>query len=254
MKHLRIAIIAHLAIASLSAFAGESDVVNEFEALPDAKKEALISGVSMLLENPEAGHDARHNAWVAEMLEAGWVYGKKKDDEAKTHPRIVDFEKLNKLEREKEILLHAIVRAMANDPVADSAQSTPNTALAVPAGSVPIKYVGMKDEHTDTKYGTKLVWSPGQVHYVPAASAAKMLKHTDTYAQDGDAVSGVSEIGNQSAAKNEKTKIPLPHLEGMDKNELISFAQQHYGEILEPDMAVEDMRGRILGVIHSRGR
>jgi hypothetical protein len=30
------------------------------------------------LDNPDAGHDAQHNAWMADKIADGWVYVKKR--------------------------------------------------------------------------------------------------------------------------------------------------------------------------------
>ena len=252
MKSIYIASVAHIALAALSEFAGEQDVVHEFDKLPDAQKEGLIAGVNMLIEDPNAGADARHNAWMEKMLAEGWKFSKKRDDAAKTHPRLVPFDSLPKKEIAKETLLHAIVRNMASgeQPSVAATKTAPATA-----GTVPVKYIGKKDEHKDNLYGTGLEWNPGQVHHVPAAAAAKMLAHTDTYAQDGAAVAGVAE--SKAPAKDaaaQKLPVPLPNLDGMTTQELVNFAQQHYGEKLPDDMSEENMRAKVLGFIQARGR
>jgi hypothetical protein len=33
--------------------------------------------VEFKLDNPDADHDAQHNAWMADKIADGWVYGKK---------------------------------------------------------------------------------------------------------------------------------------------------------------------------------
>jgi hypothetical protein len=35
-------------------------------------------GVEFKLDNPDAGHDAQHNAWMADKIADGWVYAKKR--------------------------------------------------------------------------------------------------------------------------------------------------------------------------------
>jgi len=45
--------------------------------------------------------EALHDAWVAAYKEMGWRYGPKRDVKAKTHPDMVAFSKLGRLEQEK---------------------------------------------------------------------------------------------------------------------------------------------------------
>ncbi len=76
------------------------------------QRDSAISGVKFRLENPEAKQDAQHNAWMKEKVDQGWVYGEKKDAEAKTHPCIVEFEKLPEFQQKKDALFCAIVDAL----------------------------------------------------------------------------------------------------------------------------------------------
>ena len=73
------------------------------------QRDSAIKGVKFRLDNPEAGHDAQHNAWMEEKINEGWVYGKKKDPEAKTHPCLVPFEELPLLQQAKDALFCAVV-------------------------------------------------------------------------------------------------------------------------------------------------
>jgi hypothetical protein len=50
------------------------------------------------LTSPKALHDA----WVVAYEKMGWKYGRKRDVAAKTHPDMVPFGKLGRLEREKD--------------------------------------------------------------------------------------------------------------------------------------------------------
>lgn len=78
----------------------------------DWQKESSIKGVEFRINNPDAGHDAQHNSWIQEKIEAGWVYGEIKDAEKKTHPCIVPFEKLPEFQKKKDVLFCAIVDAL----------------------------------------------------------------------------------------------------------------------------------------------
>lgn len=76
------------------------------------QRESAIKGVLFKLDNPDAGHDAQHNAWMQDKITDGWVYGEVKDAEAKTHPCIVPFEQLPLFQQKKDALFCAIVDAL----------------------------------------------------------------------------------------------------------------------------------------------
>ena len=58
-------------------------------------------GVSL---DPEALHDD----WVEAYAKIGWVYGAVRDTVAKTHPDMVPYGELNKLERDKDDVFAAL--------------------------------------------------------------------------------------------------------------------------------------------------
>ncbi len=83
-----------------------------WEEAEDWQKLSAINGVEFKLNNPDAGHDAQHNAWMKEKTDAGWKYGEVKDAEAKTHPCIVPFAELPLFQQQKDALFCAIVDAL----------------------------------------------------------------------------------------------------------------------------------------------
>ena len=76
------------------------------------QRDSAIQGVKFRLENPEAGPDAQHNAWSADKVADGWVYGEVKDAEKKTHPCLVPFDQLPEFQQKKDRLFSAIVDAL----------------------------------------------------------------------------------------------------------------------------------------------
>jgi hypothetical protein len=76
------------------------------------QRDSAIAGVEFRLNNPDAGHDAQHNAWMADKIKDGWVYGPVKDAEKKTHPCIVPFDQLPEFQKKKDALFCAIVDAL----------------------------------------------------------------------------------------------------------------------------------------------
>ena len=49
--------------------------------------------------------DAEHKRWMAYMRTEGYVYGKVKDDVAKTHPSLVPTKELSEAEFEKDFIV-----------------------------------------------------------------------------------------------------------------------------------------------------
>lgn len=76
------------------------------------QRDSAIMGVEFRLANPDAKHDAQHNAWMDDKTKDGWVYGPVKDAEKKTHPCIVPFEELPVFQQKKDALFCAIVDSL----------------------------------------------------------------------------------------------------------------------------------------------
>jgi hypothetical protein len=76
------------------------------------QRDSAIKGVEFRLNNPDAKHDAQHNAWMEEKINNGWVHGIIKDAEKKTHPCLVPFELLPLFQQKKDALFCAIVDAL----------------------------------------------------------------------------------------------------------------------------------------------
>lgn len=76
------------------------------------QKESAIKGVEFRLANPDAGESAQHDAWGADKVKDGWVYGPDKDQEKKTHPCLVPFDELPEFQQKKDKLFCAIVDAL----------------------------------------------------------------------------------------------------------------------------------------------
>lgn len=85
-----------------------------WEEAPEWQKTSAINGVKFHLENLDAGPEASHNSWLKEKEESGWVFGKEKDVEAKTHPCIVPFEALPLQQKAKDYLFRQVVHSLKN--------------------------------------------------------------------------------------------------------------------------------------------
>lgn len=78
-------------------------------------RESAISGVQAVLEHPEITPEMLHKKWCDFKLGAGWVYGAKKDERAKTHPCLVPYNELPDMQRVKDKLFRAVVLALATE-------------------------------------------------------------------------------------------------------------------------------------------
>lgn len=80
---------------------------------PVWQSESAIRGVEFCLANPDAPPSANHESWLSTKEKDGWVYGKSKDSEKKTHPCMVPYEQLPKSQQAKDALFKAIVASLA---------------------------------------------------------------------------------------------------------------------------------------------
>ena len=79
---------------------------------PDWHRDSVINGVKFAIMNSDAPASAQHDAWMAEKIADGWVYGETKDANTKTHPCLVPFDQLPKYQQQKDRLFRAIVKAL----------------------------------------------------------------------------------------------------------------------------------------------
>lgn len=79
----------------------------------DWQRQSAIKGVEFAIANPDALDSAQHDAWTADKVKDGWIYGDVKDAEKKTHPCLVPFDQLPPHQQAKDRLFRAIVKALA---------------------------------------------------------------------------------------------------------------------------------------------
>lgn len=104
--------ICHEANRAICAAAGDDSQVS-WEDAPEWQRESARRGVIFAQHNPEASAATQHEAWMADKLQDGWVYGPEKDPEKKTHPCLVPYDELPFEQRVKDHVFRAIVRASA---------------------------------------------------------------------------------------------------------------------------------------------
>lgn len=83
-----------------------------WEDAPQWQRDSAINGVRFHVDNPQAGPDHSHNAWLEEKRAAGWKYGPVKDAERKEHPCFVPYDELPVEQKAKDYLFRAVVHAL----------------------------------------------------------------------------------------------------------------------------------------------
>lgn len=79
---------------------------------PDWQKQSAKEGVRVALGG--ASPQELHESWAADKIKNGWVYGPVKDPNAKTHPCLVPYQDLPKIQKDKDFLFSATVKALAH--------------------------------------------------------------------------------------------------------------------------------------------
>lgn len=76
------------------------------------QRDSANKGVNFAIDNPGAAASAQHDAWMADKIADGWVYGPVKDAAAKTHPCLVPYHQLPFEQRVKDHTFRAVVAAL----------------------------------------------------------------------------------------------------------------------------------------------
>lgn len=109
----QVAEICHEANRAYSKSIGEEPKASWGDS-SDAIKKSAIDGVLYRWANPEVSPADMHNNWLAFKQEQGYVYGEKIDNEAKTHPCIVEYSELPEEQKIKDSLFISIVSTFQN--------------------------------------------------------------------------------------------------------------------------------------------
>lgn len=83
-----------------------------WEKLNTEDQSEVISGVRFHIDNPLAGDAGFHNRWLRERETGGWKWGRLKDDERLTDPRVVPFHLLPPEDQARDRLFNSIVKAL----------------------------------------------------------------------------------------------------------------------------------------------
>lgn len=106
-----IARVCHEANAAYCAFIGDSSQPSWKDA-PGWQRESAVTGVCERMKGLDAPPSNSHESWLRQKEKDGWVYGEKKDADAKTHPCMVPYGDLPTDQAVKDHLFCAICRAL----------------------------------------------------------------------------------------------------------------------------------------------
>ena len=108
---LKAAVAAHEINREYCRAIGDDSQV-PWEGAPKWQQDSAIKGAEFIRDNPDAKASASHDSWLTEKKSDGWKFGKVKDEEQKTHPCYVPYEKLPVEQQSKDHLFGAVVRGV----------------------------------------------------------------------------------------------------------------------------------------------
>lgn len=243
MKPELIAQVAHEVNRAYCASIGDTSMPPWPEA-SDEHKAGYLAGVNMHIANPDRTPEDSHAAWLAEKDAAGWVYGKKKNEDKKTHPCMVPYDELPPEQQAKDYLFRAVVHSL--NAIADSAG-----VMMIDSSRIPVKYIGKRPEHVDGAYGTHIHWVRGETIMVPKTVALLMLKHVDVFVQ-GDPVGDAPAIGAKENP-DEDSQDARDMVNQMGKDQLAEYAMTQWKMSVDKRHTVEALRAQVTGYIDQYG-
>lgn len=108
LKVRALARIVHEANRAFCESIGDTSLV-PWDETDKEIQDSAIDGVQRVLDDPKITPKDLHDEWVIGKVEDGWVYGEEKDEEAKTHPCLVDYKLLPVAQRYKDSLFLNII-------------------------------------------------------------------------------------------------------------------------------------------------
>lgn len=139
----QIAKVCHEANRAYCATLGDTSV-QPWEKASQAQRDSIMQGVLFRINNPNAGPEASHEAWLRHKTDQGWKLGPLKDEAAKTHPSMVPFSQLPVSVQIKDFLFSGIVKAILNGASARPEKvTTPPTAIEAGEKNDPSVEIGV---------------------------------------------------------------------------------------------------------------
>ncbi len=83
----------------------------KWDELPEPMQESIVAGVAEVIADPKVTPTEMHEKWCDFKTEQGWKYALNFDAKLKTHPNLVPFKKMSKVEQTKDYLFIRTVKA-----------------------------------------------------------------------------------------------------------------------------------------------
>lgn len=219
---------------------------------PEWQKASALAGVDMHTANPDATPEQSHESWLAQKTAEGWAYGEVKDAEKKLHPCFLPYAELPPEQRAKDYLFRAVVQTLNAEP--DTSVNASTAPMVIDSAFVSVKYIGKRETYTDGAYNSGTQFVRGVSQPVPAALAAKLLRHPDVYVP-GDVIplpSVAPDAPKPDNTENENQDM-RDAIAAMDKDALITYAKTHFNHTLGKNNSVETLRGKVTGLFDQYG-
>lgn len=112
MQAAEIARVCHEANRAIQHATGDPNPSPAWNDAPDWQQESAVDGVVKAQEG--ATPRELHESWCEFKTKDGWVWGPIKDEDAKTHPCLVDYDELPESQRVKDHVFSAIVDTLTD--------------------------------------------------------------------------------------------------------------------------------------------
>lgn len=106
-----VARVAHESNRAYCEAIEQEDIPPRWHHLNGEQRARKRNGVAAALEGKTPRE--MHEAWAKTLLEKGWTYGERVDEELKMHPNLKPYESLPKPQRTKDALFIGVVNAVA---------------------------------------------------------------------------------------------------------------------------------------------
>lgn len=100
--------VCHEANRAIQAFTNDPNPSPKWADAPKSQKASAVEGVINALKGQTP--EELHESWCDYKVENGWCYGTIKDEEAKTHPCLVNYDQLPEEQKLKDQVFHSIVQ------------------------------------------------------------------------------------------------------------------------------------------------
>lgn len=107
-----IARVCYEANRAMQYILGESHAAPPWDAADEHTRLGYLAGIVLAMDGATAAQ--QHAAWVKYKKDAGWKYGPKVDEVAKTHPNLRAYHLLPPRQHHKDRLFQAIVKTLVS--------------------------------------------------------------------------------------------------------------------------------------------